>query len=177
MQLLTRLGVSCFPLAIANKDRLSKGSEHHADAGLFYAFIQFMFDHEPQSAWLENVFGFLLRESKTNPEAPITRFLREAQRLLGDKYSIRVFLLDAGTFLCFTRKRVWIHFMHKDAGGARAHMRMAAMVKACVAYRLSLPPVETDDVLLPDEDQRIKDFVEAMSIMKPHFSDRHLSIC
>ena len=164
-------GVSCLPFSISNKDRLKKGTLHHPDHNLFISFVKFLKDFEPLTAWLENVFGFLLRESKKNPEAPITRFLKLCKEELGDLYHIQVYYLDSRTYLEYTRRRVWIHFMHTAAGGELAHRRMSMMLKACISYRLSQPPTTTSDIMLPDDDDRVLEAKHSKAHMAPHKSE------
>ncbi len=96
------------------------------------AFIHQILLHEPVAGLFENVFGFVLPESKIDKESPLSRFLREISIRL-PMYETAVFVFDARRFLTWNRIRIWIAFSHKDCGGARTMHRVKLLVQASVS--------------------------------------------
>ena len=70
-----------------------------------------------------------LPESRDDAQSPLLRFLKEVSEKL-PMYYVAVFVLNAQTFLVFSRVRLWIVFMHRDAGGAEALALMKKLVQA-----------------------------------------------
>ena len=72
-------GLSCRPYSTANHQRNS-GTQDHSESHLFEAFLREAKRLNVLEAWFENVLGLLIRESKTEPQAPIRRNPRQGQR-------------------------------------------------------------------------------------------------
>ena len=108
-------GVSCRLFSTANKDR-TKGTKDHEDAGLAEAWVLQVERDEPDSAVLENVFGFAMRESKAEPASPLVQLLKYIKERL-PMYSVRVYWMEGHVFLVLARRRVFVHLIHKRAGG------------------------------------------------------------
>ena len=115
-------GLSCRPYSTANNQRNS-GTQDHSESHLFEAFVREAKRLNVLEAWFENVLGLLIRESKTEPQAPIRRILDRAKEI-APEYDVGIYFVDSAHFNVLTRRRVYIHLLHSDAGGAEAHKRM-----------------------------------------------------
>ena len=171
-------GTSCKPFSMVNQYRhVGAGSAAHSEADLMWYHIHYLLKEQPLTSLLENVFGFLIRESKTQENSPLQQFLDVAKRKVGHLYSIQVFYLDASCFLVYTRRRVWIHFMHKAAGGAQSHALMASVVKACVHNRLNKPPLRSQDLMLPNDHPAVLKFNADMAKKKLYITPGQDPLC
>ena len=119
---LLTCGTSCRPFSTARVDRMVKNTEH-ADRDLWSAFLDLMIKLDVDEAWLENVMGILLRESRSNPRSPLEVMVEEVTKK-APQYSIRVFFQKGTSFLFLSRRRVFVHFCHARRGGADTQRRM-----------------------------------------------------
>ena len=124
-------GTPCLGYSTQNQYRSHGSAENHAQSGLYKEWISSIKRHQPDSAWHENVFGSLLRQSKQQPKSPLQLCLEIVEQELPQYHAVVLFL-DGSTFLWFSRRRVFIHLFHRRAGGRGASKRMVALMKACV---------------------------------------------
>ena len=150
-------GVSCRPFSTARQARF-QGTQDHEDSQLMESWFNLMVELEPLNGIVENVFGFILPESTRDRSSPISRFLEVVKERL-PAYNCTVLILDAKTFLCFSRVRVWIVCQHREVVGADAGPRMVSLVQAVVHARRKLPPLKAEDIMLKDDDPRVVEHI------------------
>ena len=121
-------GVSCRGFSTAHKSRMTKGAFAHSDSDLFESWVAGIKKDEPDFAVMENVLGMSIQTSKED-EAPLRRIVEFIEREL-PQYSCVVIWTDAIVWLVLNRKRLWIHLVHKRAGGRAAQDRFIALLKA-----------------------------------------------
>ena len=119
-------GVSCKPYSVARSDRAS-GTKSHRDAWCMDAFLSLVSGVRPRTALLENVHGFIMPESKSDPTSPLKRFLAAAAEQC-PTYSIQTFRLPGTTFLHFSRRRVFVCMIDNHSGGDLAVDRLKRYV-------------------------------------------------
>ena len=95
---------------------MSVGTTQHAERDLWSAFLNTMINQDVDEAWMENVMGILLRESKTNPKSSLEVMVEETA-IKTPQFSIRVFFQKGSSFLFLSRRRVFVHFCHEHVGG------------------------------------------------------------
>ena len=127
-------GISCRPYSLARSD--SRGNWwQHGDFWMAEAFICMLLNYEPAFAILENVIGFVLSSKwlVAGRRASISGLVAFLQRLKDtgvlDIYTIRVHILCT-PFLKQVRRRVYIGFYHRRAGGRRAARRASRILEA-----------------------------------------------
>ena len=90
-------------------------------------FLRFLVIVRPRTAVLENVHGFVLPESRDDPESPLKRLLSAAAELI-PTYTVVPFLMPGNTFMHFIRRRVFVAFIDEGVGGSLAMDRMKRFV-------------------------------------------------
>ena len=85
---------------------------------------------------VENVFGLVIPEFLDDETSPLERIFEEV-RYNFPQYTLTVYLLDAKTFGCFARVRVWLAFHHRRAGGQKATNRQRQMIQVLSKLRTS----------------------------------------
>ena len=109
-------GVSCRPFSTARTGR-RKGSSCHPDIVFLDAFIWLLKVLEPASAVLENVYGFGMRGNKSNSSSPMKVLLQAIDEETLSVFVVQIFLLDNATYKPFSRRRIYIVFIHRQRGG------------------------------------------------------------
>ena len=122
-------GTSCKPFSTARAHRISEGTMQHKDRNLWDAFLNELLRIDADEAWLENVMGIVMRESKEVAKSPLQSMIEEASEK-APQYAIRVFFMPGNTFLPLSRRRVFVHMLHNRRGGAAAQDRMVGYLKA-----------------------------------------------
>ena len=113
------VSTSCKPYSSARTGRKSGGSQAHEDTNLIKAFFRAAKLVKPGAMIFEQVFGFSLSESTSDPRSPLQQFLEQCDEELPD-YERTVFVIDGDLFLVFIRHRIYIIFIRKDYGGAES---------------------------------------------------------
>ena len=127
-------GISCKPYSMARTGRFELGAAMHEEAFLMDTFFAILIRHQFKKGILENVFGFLLPESKLVKVSPYQRLLERA-RTETPNYHVTCYITDAKLFLVFHRRRVWIVFTRLDCGGEASAALQTRMIKAVVLFR------------------------------------------
>ena len=121
-------GVSCRGFSTTNMSRLSQGGMAHFESDLFEHWISQLIVDEPDTGCLENVLGMSIK-AKADPIAPLTHVLNRLEER-APMYHVIVLFLDATAYMVLSRKRLFLHVMHKRCGGAKAHARQVYLLKA-----------------------------------------------
>ena len=122
-------GISCKPYSMARTGRWDGTS--HEESFLMDTFFAVLIRHQFKKSILENVFGFLLPESKHEKRSPYQKLLERAARELPNDF-VTCYLTNGKTMLVFHRRRVWIVFTRIDCGGAASAKLQTRMIKAIV---------------------------------------------
>ena len=86
-------GVSCKPHSIARAARFDGASEHRDDH-IMARYVDVIKKYQPFKAILENVYGMLLRESKSDPQSPYKKFVALVRANLPE-YTVQCYVLKA----------------------------------------------------------------------------------
>ena len=121
-------GTSCRPFSTARVGRMKLGTEDHHERDLWSAFLRHLVTDDLDEAWLENVMGLLLRESRSNPKSPLQGMLEQAS-VEAPMFSVRALFMRGSQFLFMSRRRVFIHFCHQRRGGAATQDRMVTYIQ------------------------------------------------
>ena len=125
-----KAGVSCKPFSIGRGGRV-EGTKTHNDSDLSQCFIIIMKAVQPKSGILENVYGFALPESKSDKKPPLLRSMEHAEDVI-PLYSLLVLVLAGSTWVCMSRRRLYVVFVHANNGGRVACNRSKCFLQDLV---------------------------------------------
>ncbi len=108
------------------------GTKAHRDSDLLEAYVELVAAILPRVGVLENAAGFILPESRTDPESPLKRFAA-LMKLKAPSFSMFALLLQGSAFMCFSRRRIFVVAIEELAGGEMS----AVLVKRMVAEPLA----------------------------------------
>ncbi len=122
------VSTSCKPYSSARTGRKTKGSRMHDDTKLIKAFFKAAKLVRPGVIVFEQVYGFALSESVSDPQSPLLQFLADCDTELPD-YARTIFVVDGDLFLVFVRHRIYIVFIHHNYGGTESLELLKMIVK------------------------------------------------
>ena len=121
-------GISCKGFAMSRHGR-GQNWASHSDIWMAEAFLCLLLLILPRFASVENVEGFLKRDTVGNG-SPLLRFLQRCIQLkVTDHYIIVVVVLRGDLWLKFSRRRVFINFYEKEDGGEQVVKWSIRMLK------------------------------------------------
>ena len=123
------VSTSCQPFSTARPKRRSEGTASHDDVKLIDSFFRVVKETSPAAIVFEQVFGFCLSESKTDPRSPLQEFLDRCDTECPE-FERTVFVADGDTHLVVVRHRLFIIFVRRNAGGRDSLVALKAVVKA-----------------------------------------------
>ncbi len=123
-------GCSCTPFSTSSYKRSREGSFAHPDVDLVVRFVELLMLLRPHSAIFENVAGFL-KWCGPSGCVPLKAFLDfcEEEGVFA-AFVVKLYVVNAKTYLAVSRKRLYIHFVARDSGGEFASNATERMVKA-----------------------------------------------
>ena len=119
-------GTSCKPFSTARAHRIADGTLMHKDRNLWDAFLLELVRLDTDEAWLENVMGIMMRESKTVATSPLQGMIEELHEKCPE-YAIRVFFYARQHFPAFIEaSSVCAHLAQPSwrSGCSRSHGRI-----------------------------------------------------
>ena len=116
-------GASCKPFSLPRHGRLTLGSKAHKDEKLIAKWAELLGASESKTGLLENVAGFMLPESASDPASPLKRLI-EYMSEVAPEYSIVSIILQGSTYMVFSRRRIYVCAIHKSVGGAAAAAKL-----------------------------------------------------
>ena len=120
-------GSSCKAFSMARHGRLSEGSKTHKDEPMIAKWCEMLARSEPKTGLLENVAGFMLPESSSDPASPLKRLVQYLGEI-APQYTVVPVILQGSTFMVFSRRRVYVCAIHESVGGPIAAAKMKWML-------------------------------------------------
>jgi len=143
-------GTPCQPYTKTRAKRKREGALSHRQAHIIEITLKLCQDVQPRAIVLENVTGFMERESTIDDTTPYMR-LKDSLALFLPTWAFRTFRLDAKLWLPESRPRIWTVILRPDTGDEATLDAIEQQLEEIHAYRLALPLPSMDDVLLkPD---------------------------
>ena len=104
-------GITCKAFAICRTGRQQDWASHK-DAWLLLAWLRLLKAQSPETAFLENVLGFLKVDSTgRSPLSVLLEYMRDME--LDRQYHIRIFVAQGDVFTVWPRRRIYIVFVTK----------------------------------------------------------------
>ena len=123
------VSTSCAPYSVTRTGRRTIGTQGHEDTNLLDTVFVALEEVEPKSVVFEQVYGFCLRESPSQPRSPLQSFLNRLEAK-HSQYKAITFLADGKQMLVLLRHRVFVVMIHEDAGGNGSIDILKSVVKA-----------------------------------------------
>ena len=86
-----------------------------------------------ESGTLENVYGFTLPESKSDKKPPLLRLMEHAEEEV-PLCSLLVPVLAGSTWVCVSRRRLYVVFVNANNGGRVACNRSKCFLQDLIPY-------------------------------------------
>ena len=115
-------------------------------------FEKYLDSRDPGSFWMEEVTGFLRRLAVLGNKSACELVKKQCERR---RYSVRVLIIDHGTFVNIRRERVFLIGVHEREGGMKAVIWVVKQISAALDFRARTPPSRWLEVVnLYDDEQQ-----------------------
>ena len=122
-------GLPCPPYSRAREQRF-KGTVSHKEAHTISCFEDALALWKPKKAILEEVQGFMCRESSADPESPYLKMVKRINKRM-PQLTIRCYMLQGKTWLRFHRRRVYIVFTDSRQCGEESAEYPTKLIQDC----------------------------------------------